>query len=208
MAEGVTFEIIAQLAEEFPETRTEELCCTHIKFKTFERQCAFVDLLREQQSTSKLVGTATCFVSHAWHGRFADTVDCIRQYEESHPGTFFWIDVLCCNHHETRENPSAWWSTMFRENLRQIGSLLLVLSPWQDPAPLKRIWCLFELHCAASSHTTITSLVPHSDAERFREAVRDNFAAIQAPVLALDARSASAAVASDREQILQVPRSN
>ena len=31
------------------------------------------------------------------------------------------------------------------EGVRNIGHTLLILSPWNDPRPLKRAWCLWEI---------------------------------------------------------------
>ena len=36
-----------------------------------------------------------------------------------------------------------------KESIRDIGSVLLVMTPWDDPIPpVKRVWCLFEMYSA------------------------------------------------------------
>jgi hypothetical protein len=36
--------------------------------------------------------------------------------------------------------PSSWWMGTFKQSIARIGSLLLVVDAWDDPAPLRRAW--------------------------------------------------------------------
>jgi hypothetical protein len=54
-------------------------------------------------------------------------------------------DIFVCNQHAVEELAPDFWSTTFKSAVASIGCTVLVLQPWQDPAPLKRAWCLWEL---------------------------------------------------------------
>lgn len=41
--------------------------------------------------------------------------------------------------------PQAWWTDSFSKAISSIGRTLLILQPWDAPAPLARSWCLFEI---------------------------------------------------------------
>eukprot|EP00055_Hartaetosiga_balthica_P015396 m.90722 g.90722 ORF g.90722 m.90722 type:complete len:960 (+) comp8854_c2_seq2:252-3131(+) len=72
----------------------------------------------------------------------------LQNYAERHENTFFWFDVFCVNQNASSDLPQDWWSTTFLRNIRTIGKVVLVLSPWSNPVPLTRCWCLWEIKCA------------------------------------------------------------
>ena len=62
-----------------------------------------------------------------------------------------------------------WFGLTFRNSLRDIGQVLLVLSPWDDPTPLRRAWCLYEIHNALpESEIGFTAYLPESEVEQLR----------------------------------------
>ena len=69
--------------------------------------------------------------------------DFVAANDELNPTTtFVWLDVLCVNQHATQHLTPEWWSSIFRDAIRAIGWTVTVLSPWDDPLPLTRAWCL------------------------------------------------------------------
>jgi hypothetical protein len=44
------------------------------------------------------------------------------------------------NQHQATSHPFEWWCTTFRESIKAIGSVLLVMTPWDNPIPLTRVW--------------------------------------------------------------------
>eukprot|EP00936_MAST-01D_sp_MAST-1D-sp1_P001780 g1780.t1 len=71
---------------------------------------------------------------------------------------FFWFDIMVLNQHDVRDFqlPSSYWTTTFRDLIRDIGSTVLVVSPWQNPEPMRRSWILWELHCTHSTSAAAT----------------------------------------------------
>ena len=72
----------------------------------------------------------------------------MEQHAKEHPGAYFWFDLYINNQHGTESVPQEWWSTTFKQSIKSIGSVLLVMSPWNNPTPLTRAWCLWEIMCA------------------------------------------------------------
>jgi len=129
---------------------TSEICYNVIKPQTEANKCALVDQIPDGND-DKLVAPATCFVSHAWSYNLEDSVDVMRQFEEEHPRTYFWFDLVINNQHDTSERPFEWWCNTFQESIEKIGTVVLVLAPWDNPTPLKRSWCLFEIMCSMNA---------------------------------------------------------
>eukprot|EP00750_Incisomonas_marina_P013411 INCI17313.1.p1 GENE.INCI17313.1~~INCI17313.1.p1 ORF type:complete len:614 (+),score=73.86 INCI17313.1:59-1843(+) len=67
---------------------------------------------------------------------------------------FFWFDCFCIDEHSTQKLPQEWWSGTFATAIRSIGHTLMLLSPWHNPTPLTRAWCLWELYCTVCGQTS------------------------------------------------------
>ena len=46
---------------------------------------------------------------------------------------------------------TQWWSTTFKDAIKGIGHTAMVLSPWHNPLPLTRAWCLWEVFCTVDA---------------------------------------------------------
>ena len=55
------------------------------------------------------------------------------------------FDLFVNNQNIAAELPHTWWSTTFRDSIKHIGCVLLVMAPWSNPIPLTRAWCLYEV---------------------------------------------------------------
>ena len=56
-----------------------------------------------------------------------------------------WFDVFTVNQRARLQVPPDWWFTTFKEAVASIGHTVLVLMPWDDPIPLTRAWCIWEI---------------------------------------------------------------
>ena len=102
------------------------------------------------QSNFTLVAPATCFVSHAWKTPFKDVVDCLTQYENTHHNTYYWFDVLTHNQYQNISSQhTEWWSNVFKKAIQNMGDVIFIMSPWNKPIALTRLWCLFELYSSS-----------------------------------------------------------
>ena len=106
------------------------------------------------------------------------------------------------NQHATAALPQEWWSTAFADGIKFIGHTCLVLSPWRDPLPLTRAWCLWEiLKTVESSGATLTIQLPPSEAASFEEALVRDFDSIATSLSKIDVRRAEAFKEEDRRMI-------
>ena len=87
------------------------------------------------------------FISHAWKYNFLDLVDILLDHFKDKPDTVVWFDLFSNNQHKASALNYDWWATTFRTAIKEFGYTVMVLMPWDDPIPLKRAWCLWELFC-------------------------------------------------------------
>ena len=88
---------------------------------------------------------ATWFVSHTWNNAFPDTLDSILNFFEGRADAAdarLWLDVFVDSQHASEGSCKTpqWYMTTFKTSIERIGSLLLVVDAWDNPAPLKRAW--------------------------------------------------------------------
>ncbi len=129
---------------------TTDICNIIVKPETKAQHTSYIDHFHRKLDANgrPFLAPATVFVSHAWKYKFSEPVDVMEQYEAENPNSYFWFDLLVNNQHDTSSRPQEWWKSTFTESIRQIGVVLLVLSPWNDPVPITRAWCLWEIMCA------------------------------------------------------------
>ena len=154
---GLHITAIRKFIEDHPEVKSKSLTTSQINSAFIKPETKGTDhpyiqkyaTKRDKKTEQPLVSSATVFVSHAWRYSFYDIVfDVMEQYASKHPDTYFWFDLFTNNQNEISNKDFDWFSTTFRNTIEEIGQVLLVLSPWDDPMPIKRAWCLFEIHNA------------------------------------------------------------
>jgi hypothetical protein len=116
---------------------TEQVCQQLIKTVTCRSRGSVCDDLVAAGSSH--VGEATIFLSHTWGNLFLDTVDAALGAVQA-AGAFIWFDVFSTSQHSAIDKPSSWWMSTFRDAIAKMGSLAMVLQPWDDPLALKRAW--------------------------------------------------------------------
>ena len=82
--------------------------------------------------------------------------------------------------------------------------MLLVLLPRDDPLPLKRAWCLFEIHNALEESKVSLSIdLPDREAVELKESVIVNADCVLQALSDIQAENAKATSVSDRELIFR-----
>ena len=102
--------------------------------------CELVQL----QGKGDQVGEAMVFVSHAWKYKFSELVAALES-EFGGTDTKLWFDIATVNEHTGMDGLEGDWASTFKIAVKTIGSLTLVLSPWDAPIPMTRSWYL--CHC-------------------------------------------------------------
>ena len=148
---------------------SQDLCRLLVIPETKDKQCTLYDQRRHMMDDNgqPCFGRANVFISHAWACKTADVLDVAEQYEAEHPGSYYWYDIVMINQNLVAEVPEDWWSTTFMDLIKDIGTVLLLLSPWNDPIVVKRAWCLWEIMCALSQEgVVLDALLPRTEPRR------------------------------------------
>ena len=143
-------EYLRWLKAEFPEVWLSRLTTSqfekmYLRPRTCRLRCSVVDALAADAAAAHHVGPATWFVSHTWNNAFPDTLDSIFAFFEGRAGAAdarLWFDVFVDSQHASEGacKTPQWYMTTFKQSIKRIGSLLLVVDTWDNPAPLKRAW--------------------------------------------------------------------
>lgn len=210
---GVSIEFIRKFIADnshlsgFAEFTTLEVCDRIVKPLTKSRHFPFLELFRDQRDENgKLyVGPATAFVSHAWKYKFCEPVDVMEQFtEEEDPAAYFWFDLFINDQNIAAKLPYEWWKTTFMETISSIGTVLLVLSPWNDPVPITRAWCLWEIMCALGQpNVDFVVMLPRNQAQALKEGVVKQPRSIVQALADIQSEKADAFQQHDKEMIFK-----
>ena len=79
-----------------------------------------------------------------------------------------WWDLFSINQHIETQWTFEWLSTTFMSAIQEIGRVVMVMSPWNNPIPYSRAWCVFEAYCAIFAEDTLFEIALSSkEEERF-----------------------------------------
>lgn len=111
------------------------------------------------------VGPANVMLSYGWRYEIKDIVDTLVDYCKSSvldpKRTYIWICCMCNNQHrvvESRKDTTKKtedtfdeFQTIFHDRVVGIGHIVALMTPWEKPVYLTRIWCIFELYIASQN---------------------------------------------------------
>ena len=123
----------------------EQVCQMYMRPRTSRSRGSVAQELAGSAHARRHVGPASWFISHTWSNAFADTLAAVLLFfegREDAASAFLWLDFLVTPQHASAgpSKPSSWWMGTFKSSIARIGSLLLVVDAWDNPAPLKRAW--------------------------------------------------------------------
>ena len=169
---------------------------------------SYAEKLRRNPGKAGWVGTPNHFVSHAWSYKFVDVVAALRAYADRYDGeeAIFWFDCVSIDEHATQSFPQEWWKSVFQESIRMIGHVVMVLSPWENPIPLTRAWCLWEVYCCNVVGAQFSVTLGHEERGRFEEALCENSGVLLDAFAGIDVANAEAGKEEDRAMILAAVR--
>lgn len=117
-----------------------------IRAATAQARCSFAQLGNQPPGS---FGPATHFISHAWAGNFGELVSVILDIPETDGPAFFWLDIFAiCQH---TNDAQAEELGQLADVLMRARSTVAVLTPWQAPVAVSRVWCLYEYMVSCSS---------------------------------------------------------
>ena len=151
---------------------TSDVCERYVRPATDDKS-SYCDLLKLQIHPA-YGAVATVFISHAWKYKFLDVVDALLYHFRDAPETIVWFDLFTNNQHMSAHMNFDWWSTTFKSAIAEFGHTVMVMSPWNDPIPLTRAWCLWEVYCTAATNSQFELAMTQSATEQFYHDVSQN----------------------------------
>jgi tetratricopeptide (TPR) repeat protein len=178
---------------------TSDICRTYIKPLTATSECSYCDYLMAQGSPN--VGQANVFISHAWKFKFLDIVEAIEHHFRHYPNAVVWFDLFSNNQHHAPNLGFDWWSTTFKNAIFLFGHTALILYPWEDPIPLTRAWCLWEIYCTIATKSKFEIAMCASERENFLSQMQVNICPLSAMIAHVNVAKSDAYRVEDKERI-------
>mmetsp|Transcript_101382 Transcript_101382/g.295361 ORF Transcript_101382/g.295361 Transcript_101382/m.295361 type:complete len:904 (+) Transcript_101382:97-2808(+) len=175
---------------------------------------AYVDTVHGEDN----VGRATHMLSYTWAYRVGDIVDALTAYCErgglTPARTYVWMCCFCINQRKVRDAtgtgqvvPFEQFSREFGDRVRCIGHVLALMSPWQAPRYITRVWCVYEMYVALSPDTRckLDILMPPGESQAFTHALTQqaDIDQLWAALSSVRVELAEASVPADKEYILR-----
>ena len=129
----------------------------------------------EDKVLKQNVDEAQVMISHSWRNEFLATVTALENHFKDQPELHLWIDLFSMDQtYTTQPLPPAvdgaappalagiefqtsthgmdykWWSLTYKSAIGHFGGVVMVMSPWKEPAVLSSTWNLFELYCSCT----------------------------------------------------------
>jgi tetratricopeptide (TPR) repeat protein len=159
-----------------------------------------------QNDNSNRVGKPTWFISHAWQYAFLDVVEAITLcfkniYGENKDEVVIWFDLFSNSQHDTTLKPFEWWESTFLTTIKNIGNVMMILLPWDNPITLTRAWCVFELFACQRSNSRFEVAMTEFESKRFLRMMGRNEGTFYDMLGRLKSENCISNVPSDKENI-------
>ena len=107
----------------------------------------YVDYLRDHLPSA--VGPCEVYISYEGTGLFCNTIDTLRHHFQRNPDIFVCIDNITHRAPSTGdETDSSLLVDRFEDDIKQIGHVVVVMSPWNNLRIFRHTAMLFEIYCA------------------------------------------------------------
>jgi tetratricopeptide (TPR) repeat protein len=137
---------------------------------------AFVDCVQGEDN----VGIANIMISYSWGETIEDIIDVLEQFvarkKLDRKRSYVWICCLCNNQHRVvdrrknnKEVPFEEFKDTFESQVNGVDHIVALMSPWDKPQYLTRVWCVFEMHTAYKNGRDISIEIPSGEREKFKE---------------------------------------
>jgi len=202
--EGIKYFISSHGGEEaFTGLRTTDICDKFLKLVTLDHQDSYCLAFKGDSTRAGHIYPATAFVSHAWGQEFLDVVAALEDYESRQPiSTVFWFDIFSNNQHKAPNREFTWWQTVFTDSIERLKNTLLVLE-WDDPKPLKRAWCLWEMVSTVNTKCNFQIIMSPKNHKSFSTALVEDFNSLAVKICNVEVKNAESFNRSDRDNIFK-----
>jgi tetratricopeptide (TPR) repeat protein len=137
--------------------------------------CDQLSLLAPQPETSEntVVAKGNWFISHVWSYNFLDVMEAVEVFVErevpleERDDVVIWFDLFSNSQHSTQNRPFDWWSRTFKNAVQELGNVMMILHPWDNPVALTRAWCYIEILAAIQTNCRFEVSMSKKESERF-----------------------------------------
>jgi hypothetical protein len=196
-------------AHELWQTKPETILPAIIFPKTEKTKRSYIDILEGDASDGwPLVAPPNVFVCYSWEydmELILAVLDNVALKALPAP-TYFWMDMLTVNFHEVDQgpHPTEFWCKVLNPPLCAVDKVVVICSPWDNPLPLKRLWCLWEIFEATQAGIPIEFHLPPREIRSLFDCVRrKGFESLDEVGNRLDVRKAETSIPQDKAQILE-----
>ena len=186
----------------FQDLTTTDVCNNFLKPNTETAKSSYCELLRNNNSEN--VGKATVFVSHAWRYKFLDVVEALQNHFKDSPDQFIWFDLFSNNQHLAGNLPFEWWTETFKSAIKEFGCTVMILSPWHDPIPFTRAWCLFEIYSTVVTGSQFEVAMSETERKNFLSTIPYDYGSFYKMLSTIDVEKSEAWNPDDRARIFEV----
>ncbi|KAI9353220.1 hypothetical protein DFJ73DRAFT_828577 [Zopfochytrium polystomum] len=106
--------------------------------------------------------------------------------------------------HDTSARPFDWWKETFMAAVKSIQNVVMVLLPWNDPVPLTRAWCVFEVFATAYTKSKFHVAMPPSVSSDFFSNLVGRPSIFYEVLAKISCTRSCATLESDRKLIFEV----
>jgi tetratricopeptide (TPR) repeat protein len=186
---------------------TKDICNLYLKPTTSKSGLSLCDQLL-CEGRADLVARADWFISHAWDYNFLHVIEAISCFLENEYGptkkqdVVIWFDMFSNSQHNTSNRNFDWWRGTFTNAVRQLGNVLMVLLPWDNPLTLTRAWCTFEVYACVTTGSRFEVSMTRSEQDRFAKMIGQDAKNVFFGMLStIKSENSEAFYASDKAQI-------
>jgi tetratricopeptide (TPR) repeat protein len=193
--------------EALKDKTTTDVCNEFVKPKTQQYRCSYCNYL-EASKHAGYGASADVFISHAWKYKFLDVVDILSDHFKDREDITIWFDLFTNNQHQAVDLEYNWWATTFLNSIKDFQYTVMILIPWNDPIPLKRAWCLFELYCTHQTGCRFEVAMGDKGRNEFTKVLDTGDAeeVLNNMLGSIDVSRSEAYFAADREKIIATVR--
>jgi tetratricopeptide (TPR) repeat protein len=201
------------------EWSTEEVAEHVVKTCTQSFNGFFLDILPPADVGGRFQGT---FVSQARAMRFGDLVDGLLEHfkaAKADPRTaFVWLDILSANQPllttsdigvaaDIKQARADLITSGMHGAIQNFADRVLFFNSWDDPLPLRRAWCVWEIFGAIKSGKPLALVFPPGEEKRCLDIVVEDPDEIDKHISKLDLEKAGCYSADDKAMIDKAVRS-
>lgn len=136
------------------------------------------------------------FVSHAWQYTFGQLITSLSQWakeQDQDPATTYcWIDLFSVNQHVSADVSQDEWAETFKNGIAKAGRFVLVLTPWSNPVPYTRAWCLWEVFNASKTGVPFSIALAEQEAKNLGDTIAKEPLSIVPALCEIQSKKASA----------------